>query len=195
MSIKAKKINKLIEELNKLEDNDAETLLKIFNFELNNAKHRRDKYNKGNKKHSVVLLKDNDDEMIEIDKNISELIEILWKMEIRTSNSCQNNIPKDYIWIEFFDYISMMNFMDTIIENTHYKEHDRILYNEKHEKNSWIKDINFTDTTILHDEDDSFNSEVTINLLPCCFSVRFPKSDYKMVLTIFKEKFEFENKK
>jgi hypothetical protein len=59
---------------------------------------------------------------------------------------------------------------------------------ERHEKNSWIKDINFTNTTILHDEDDSVISNETINLLPCCFSIRFPKSDYNMILNIFKEK-------
>jgi hypothetical protein len=188
MPTKTEKINKLVAEINKLEDNDVDNLLKIFNFELKNTIHRRDLFLKGNKKHPVVLLKDDDDEMIEIDKNISELIEILWKLEIRTCNSCQNNIPKDYIWIEFFDYISMMNFMDTIIENTPTNQHKRILYMQRHEKNSWIKDINFTDTTILHDEDDSVISNETINLLPCCFSIRFPKSDYKMVLNIFKEK-------
>jgi hypothetical protein len=188
MPSKSQKINKLVEQLNEMHDNDFDNILKIFNFELNNLKYKRELFLKGNKKHPVVLLKDNYDEMIEIDKNIAELIEILWKLEIRTLNCCQNNIPKDYIWIEFFDYISMMDFMDTIVENIQIDQLERILYMERYEKNSWIKDIIFTDSTILQDDDNSVLSNETINLLPSSFSIRFPKSDYKMILNIFQEK-------
>lgn len=36
-----------------------------------------------------------------IDKNISELLQNMWYAGIRTSLSCEDNVPKTYIWISF----------------------------------------------------------------------------------------------
>ena len=183
---KQKKIDELVKSLNELDDSSFKRMHALIKHELDDVKTRMKKFKSGNKSHKMVPVKHPDGEECEIDEQISELISHLWRNNIKTYNSCQDNIPKNYIWIEFFDYQSFQDFMEIVIGIIDPLQHERILYSEKHVKNSWIYNVNFNDSSILSIEEDNISDDDTIFLLPTSFSVRFPKLDYPMILHIFK---------
>lgn len=52
----------------------------------------------------------------DIDCDISNLILNLWKLDIHTTLSCQSNVPKNYVWIEFFSASDAEKFLDLTAE-------------------------------------------------------------------------------
>ena len=84
--------------------------------------------------HKTILVKYFNITEYEIDEEIAELFPYLWNNKIETSLSCQDNVPKNYIWIMFDDYYSFNNFMNIVIENTSINEYERILYPQKYSK-------------------------------------------------------------
>jgi len=53
-------------------------------------------------RHKTIPVANSDyGEMVDIDEEIAPLIREIWKAGIKTTNSCQNNWPQDYVWIEF----------------------------------------------------------------------------------------------
>ena len=101
-----------------------------------------------------------------------------------TYNSCQNNYLEGYIWIEFTDYANFMCFMNMIFMNTNPNIHDRIFYAHSFMDNIWYYRINHMDAESMENSDSA--STETNFLLPPGFSVRFPRTDYDMVLDILK---------
>ena len=83
--------------------------LDIIKYEL--AK-KKDVYTPRNM-HKTVEMK-YDGEIIEIDAQISDLMKCMWMCKIETMNSCQNNTPKNYIWIEFLYFVSLLQFHDIL---------------------------------------------------------------------------------
>ena len=183
---KQEKIDEMISNLKKFDNHNLDILLSKMNLEIEKIKWCTRK----TKKHKTIKVKHPDGDEIDIDKNISELISCLWKLDIMTDNSCQNNYINGYIWIEFTSYEDLMCFMNLMIVNTNPLIHNRMLYGRAHEDNVWFHKINYIDSTIYNNEDDtsSISSDETIYLLPPGFSVRFPKSDYIMILNIMKNK-------
>lgn len=63
--------------------------------------------------HETIFLHVKDMEA-DIDIKIAPLISEIWKTGIITYNSCENNIPANYVWIEFADYEHAKKFIDYI---------------------------------------------------------------------------------
>lgn len=125
--------------------------------------------------HKTIKIKHNN-QIINIDENISELIGLIWKCDIETEMSCENNIPFDYIWICFSTFSDYKKFMRIVIN-----KEDKALSNTDilgrvmsgsrsrgYIPNAWIYDI-------LND-----NNRFRV-------SARFPKIDYPFVVDRFKK--------
>jgi hypothetical protein len=130
-----------------------------------------------NKKHEQVILNHPIYKIdIEIDKNIADLIEQLWKAGIQTTNSCENNIPNNYIWIQFVDSSHCNNFINILTK-------DKILNNDILSKNifgiqectnQWIIKLDYY---LVNQSDYRFGE----------ISVRFHKDDYYEVYSRIKQ--------
>ena len=100
-----------------------------------------------------------------IDEDIAELIQLMWDVDMMTSMSCQNNIPKDYIWIEFPLKGCCEKFLSLL---------------KKAERKAWLQGV--VEGFLKTDEtNDSFIPHTY-------FFVRFPKTDHDIVLKRLKER-------
>ena len=121
-------------------------------------------------------------EYIEIDKEISKLINLLWKLDIVTLNSCQE-IKTGIMWIQFPFYYgeifvhilcSELNHQDPLLK--------RVLSDSP--GNAWEYDLSLRDYSAMDysENDSTFNKKpaVSFNL-----SVFFPNEDYPKVLKHF----------
>ena len=112
-----------------------------------------------------------------VDRGIAALLQKLWARDIPTINSCQENQP-GIMWIEFANTAAAEAFLGTIAAE------DRSFYVNDAEE--W--DLRFVpdDVNEVYDEDsDEMVPGDTANIVlrP---SIRFPKSDYRRLLRIFK---------
>lgn len=120
---------------------------------------------------------------VEIDKAIAKLIKYMWMQGIETVNSCEDNIPENYIWIEFADYNQFQKFMDILFRGL---KSDCEIRNrayglfEEHVERSWIYKSFVIDNCM-------YNNSRTINALTFSVSLRFPKSDYDWVCQRFED--------
>jgi hypothetical protein len=156
--------------LNNIQDAYISDLFDELNFVVNQR--LADKLNKNHKAISLIF---HDGKMIEIDENIAPLIKELWTTGIKTLNSCENNVPANYIWIEFMTFDDLKQFLDVCFlhEDINKENIERGLLNLPYEENAWIyKYFPFSD-------------EENIDFIEHCFSVRFPLKDYEFVLNKF----------
>ncbi|ARF11182.1 hypothetical protein Klosneuvirus_1_39 [Klosneuvirus KNV1] len=125
---------------------------------------------------------------IDIDKNIAPLIKELWKAHIDTMNSCENNIPIDYIWIEFSSETDYNQFIEIILLDENYGDDrtQRILGISNNIYKSWYKDIHHD--VFFDDKDGVINNVIN------SVSLRFPKDDYEFVLNKIKNHNKKKNK-
>jgi hypothetical protein len=65
-------------------------------------------------------------ERLGLDKKIAPLIKSLCELGIDTLNSCENNVPKGWVWIEFITSMDAERFLDIVAE---YDEDRNSLYN------------------------------------------------------------------
>ena len=141
--------------------------------------------------HKQVLIENPVGEFIPIDEGISELIKELWKRDIYTYNSCQENEP-GIIWIEFANSYDAKVFLDTIMLKAYEDEgygdelYFRMYVNTFHEKD-WQYDVCVIDYNEIIDEEKDELVHVGIPDIGFPISIRFPISDYHMVLKIIKE--------
>lgn len=139
--------------------------------------------------------------MVHIDTQITELIQLLWKLGIRTNNSCENNIPTNYIWIEFTHSIDATIFLNIIGKYIYkskaqkYEENDlyqRIKRPEDEPPNQWLFSCNLLDYS-----EQIINDETTMNRkfkgFEITISIRFPQEDYSTVVKALQEKIKTVN--
>lgn len=121
--------------------------------------------------------------MVNIDDGIVPLMTEIWKAEIDTLNSCENNIPRDYVWIEFKDADHIERFLSIVFVDV--KLTDSIIHmcNSISTGKKWIfpRDVDLE----WDDETDIINNVGLIH------SIRFPKTDLEFVL---KQLTEFNKK-
>src|SRR6266478_2607913 len=65
--------------------------------------------------HETKLVKYRDEQAY-IDVEIAELVLNLWKLGLTTTNSCQDNVPKGFVWIEFFSSHDAEMFLNYVAE-------------------------------------------------------------------------------
>ena len=123
----------------------------------------------------------------EIDKKIAPLIETLWKLEIDTCNSCEDN--NGVVWIEFFTANDAEQFFNIVAKFSH---SIKSMYNRLRqgwdsgdtsdfwEYNAHVSDFG-VDSEV--DETDTYVTETFTGEHQFCVhvSVRFPKKDLKTV--------------
>lgn len=122
------------------------------------------------------------EEMINIDKDISDLISLLWGIGLMTHNSCQENKP-GIIWIEF-PFIDAERFINIICN-----EHEDSIYQDvimSDSKTDWQYEVCIDDFSERINENDEIEvvgpPDLVINL-----SIIFPKKDYDEILSRVKK--------
>ena len=111
---------------------------------------------------------------IDIDENIAPMIELLWGLGINTMMSCENNIPLEYIWIQFEKAADYAFFMDIIRPRLSPSQLERVFPKliKGPVPNQW------------------FHSQTYENIAPnfSSYWIRFPGSDYSFVMEKLRNK-------
>lgn len=74
---------------------------------------------KSKRRHEAELVPYHTVQYIEIDKKLVPLMKELWNAGIRTRMSCEDNVPKGYVWIEFRSPSDLDKFLATQGESLH----------------------------------------------------------------------------
>ncbi|AYV77238.1 MAG: hypothetical protein Barrevirus22_4 [Barrevirus sp.] len=140
--------------------------------------------------------------IIDIDRNISELISELWEEDIdtvRSSSTYTLNNNDKYIWIEFYYYVDFSNFIKIILKDEEVGNEfcTRVYYPYGDDHWTYIIDMDRNPEV----EDDALDCKLDkkywikrekyqiyncVNTIHISYSVIFPKQDYKYVLKKFK---------
>ena len=73
--------------------------------------------------HPFIYLEDCFGEKVKIDKKISELLKLIWNLDLYTLNSCQENKPGK-IWIHFIDTDNAERFLKLILSDNFKHKND-----------------------------------------------------------------------
>ncbi len=134
-------------------------------------------------KHPVKRVKYKNMEA-DIDVDIADLILNLWKLQIRTVNSCQDNVPRGFVWIEFAYASGAERFLTFVAEYSEdpYSVYRR-MYGDTTAPKGWryrphLEDFG-VDIAVINDTvSETFEGSHGFNF---SMSVRFPRSDLKYV--------------
>jgi len=121
-------------------------------------------------KHSTRLVKWGAMEA-QIDEDIADLILNLWKLNIPTVLSCQNNVPENYVWLMFPDSWEAEHFLTLVAdgEDTDENNPDSIF--------SRMSEFEADDKWLYAAVQEYYPGHGFI----VAISVRFPRSDLKYV--------------
>lgn len=158
-------------------------LMKMFKYDINHQISTKAK-----KPHKTIKLEHFKGFTCDIDENIAKLIKYIWMCRIDTNNSCEDNVPRGYVWIEFSTSMELDKFLNIVFKDTNIDDDHFIrglLSFPYNTENSWIYEINF----IEHDYESP-----TVSGLSSAVSVRFPKIDYDWICDRMEKYLESENK-
>jgi hypothetical protein len=120
-------------------------------------------------------------EYIDIDKGIADLIECLWLSNISTLNSCENNNPSNFVWIEFMDLSDLHNFLTIVfLKKKNNKNNDDICnraFTASRKRGDWYYNIFACPDPNEHGGYD----RIVVGV-----SIRFPQGDLEFILKQFK---------
>jgi hypothetical protein len=136
--------------------------------------------------HETKLIKF-EDQQAEIDVDIADLVLNLWKLGLRTSNSCQDGVPKGFAWIEFCSAWDAEMFLNLVAE---YSEEPGSVYDRMtrawgdETPLDWRYDCYRRDFGV--NEEELNDHEVTTSFsgthdFRLSISVRFPRKDLHFV--------------
>ena len=117
---------------------------------------------------------------IEVDEKLVELLKLVWKNNIMTGNSCQDN-PLGYIWLNFIGYKDFDKFMSIVADKLNIDAFNRMLTTNPIGKTDWIYNIHFRNNTDIDSEEEG-DEEPEYTYEYTSFSVRFPHSDLQYVI-------------
>lgn len=147
-----------------------------------------------------------------IDKNISELIYNIWLTKIGTIMSCEANVPKNYIWIQFASEKDLHRFLEVVFIGTDVDTQaaNRALGSSEDYDDTWdysmsydlvtLSDINGTPEIDKKTDPGvgvvSTDTPDVIGKITSAHSIRFPSQDYDFILKRFKQhnNFVLDNK-
>lgn len=198
-------IQKMTMYINKysIDGNISIEIVDILKYELQKYKQSKHK----TVVHATVPLTYRD-QIVYVDRNISNLMRCLSICNIDTRNSSENDKPNDYIRIEFTDYIDLMRFKEILflgIDNLCDIKHRALddcyyhhiawqwniicQYDRHYHKNSnsiLQNNLSADDTRVcVYCQSSKKPSDYMIIGINHYFSVRFPEKDYKWVLNKF----------
>lgn len=123
---------------------------------------------------------------IEVDEGIAELLKCLWQLNIATSNSCQEN-QNGIMWIDFDSSRDVEIFLNSLFYNIENRKgklkmlHENVIGVE----NYWNYSV------CLMDMNEDFENDCAVTTWPVNYdvsiSLRFPITDYKLILKTIKE--------
>lgn len=126
----------------------------------------------------------------DVDEDLAGLIPALWKADILTVMSCQDNVPAGYVWLMFASAIDAEMFVDMVVQGFD-EELDSLwsrAYGENDLEGDWFMRVgprdDFAYLEDVGDDDVRWVSEGR----PRCrleVSVRFPRTDLLAVLQAF----------
>jgi hypothetical protein len=133
------------------------------------------------------------DLVADIDEKIAPLIKRLWDLGLQTSNSCEDNVPQGWVWIEFDSCSDAQRFLNLVAD---YSEDRNSLYNRirqgwdsDDDELFWKYDVIPNDLGVamdlVVDEDgDESIDETFLGKSDFIFSVsiRFPQTDLEQVM-------------
>lgn len=139
--------------------------------------------------HKTKLIKYKDMEA-EVDENIADLILNLWKLNIMTVLSCENNVPDDFVWIEFMSVTDAEEFLN--IAAGSYSDDVHSMYNrirqawsenDDDDDDFWLYNVNIDDMNVSADIIDDCVEEKSSGKpeFNVFMSVRFPLTDLEEV--------------
>jgi hypothetical protein len=124
----------------------------------------------------------------DIDQDIADLILDLWKLDIGTTNSCQDNVPKGFVWIEFQTAYDAELFLNYVAEYSGDLDsvYQRLAHRWRDDKPRalWRYNVNVMDEGIhqeLDDNGDVVNETCDHHDFHFAISVRFPRTDLQYV--------------
>jgi hypothetical protein len=141
---------------------------------------------------------------VDIDKSIAPLIGALWKLGIETDNCCENNVPKDWIWIGFSTTRDAKKFLNLIGRYEEVPEEGGLclyqrIYSQWDDENNWKYEIFPEDKNMGWNIDEEENCADTYcrgnpddTTTYFRVSIRFHKSDYETVLLKLESKIDKE---
>ncbi|AYV84193.1 MAG: hypothetical protein Hyperionvirus19_17 [Hyperionvirus sp.] len=123
---------------------------------------------------------------VEIDKKISQLIQELWKADIITRLSSEDNVPEGYVWIQFDTLVDFAKFMDVIFLGEDYKNDvfKRSISDFCYPGKKWKFRVNISGEDDYMDDNDDGGFENAKNIVKNIRlnpSVRFPHEDQPYV--------------
>jgi hypothetical protein len=125
---------------------------------------------------------------IDVDEKLAPLLKKLWSNQIDTCLSCQDNVPKGYVWLCFettTDFEIFINMIYSWLEkNKEYEMIERISSGNLRDNDHW--DFKFC----IDKNSDSDCEEIPLDIN---VSVRFPFKDLEILEKVFEDK--KENKK
>lgn len=162
--IYVEKISQNIRSLKEFSEDDFEAIM----YEINQLKRIQ------HVPHKTVQIYNNfKKSYIKIDEGISTLMHLIWANGIETCNSCEDNVPVGYVWLEFRSSDDLQRFLKIVFDDVPSENelYERAFLEYEHKKNAWIYD-----TSVVRDdgedEDDIGTREITATI-----SLRFPNTD------------------
>jgi hypothetical protein len=135
--------------------------------------------------HDGVLL-DYNGMKVQIDKKIAPLMKELWEAKIETSNSCEDNVPKGYVWIEFANEQSFRRFMNIMFKKEFCKNDifRRAVSGWDTDGKCWKFNINVDsqDNYVDYETGEIANPDARCKEVKLWHSVRFPHKDLEYVI-------------
>jgi hypothetical protein len=134
------------------------------------------------RKHPTKRVKYKDLEA-DIDLDIADLVLNLWKLEVDTVNSCQDNAETGFVWIAFDSTYGAEEFLNYVAE---YSEEPDSVYQRMNREwgDATLMDWKYTPSLKDHGVDERVESDDTISStftgshgFMFSMSVRFPRAD------------------
>lgn len=140
---------------------------------LHNLKYHISCANLQNEHATISVYNTIESEYIDIDQNIASLLECMWANNISTLMSCENNVPDNYIWIQFETSQDLELFLEIVFKDLDPGDnfYDRG-FPGWGKKDGWYHDII---------AGRNMKDEVSISI-----SIRFPQKDHDTVLNKLK---------
>jgi hypothetical protein len=139
-------------------------------------------------KHETITLRlEKYNTNVKIDKKIAPLISELWKANIMTSNSCENNVPDEFIWIQFEDLRDYKKFLNIIF--LHERCDNEILQRAirgNSENDCWRYDMSLDTDYETNEDGYMIDDDCECEYIEIGVSVRFPQKDLDFVHTKIK---------
>lgn len=128
---------------------------------------------------------------IEVDENLAELLQLIWKRDIMTCNSCQENQP-GIAWIEFLDSDDFKSFINEVAQ---YPKKEEVFWETLYgrivgcgSKDDWQYNMLLENDGVLENfvDNEIIQEYMGYNEFHISVSARFPVSDIQLLVDILK---------